>query len=475
MTPFKSIRVSLTLWYAMALTVILLLFSALLYVTIRAQFFAETDHELLQVADSLVSPTFEPFRANPSSALDQVMEDFLGPRYAGKMVQLAKPDGTIQFRSRLLQDRSLPLGGMVVRAAQRGVTSYRTLGTFAAPVRYITVPVLANGKLMAIVQVGQQLDDASEVLRELLMIFGICIPLALLVVGGGGWFLAGRALSPMDAIARNAEKIDDQHLDTRLEVQNPDDEIGRLTNAFNRTLDRLEQSFTRTKRFSVDVSHELRTPLTILKGETEVGMKWAKEPDEFREILTNNLEEINRMTGIIEFLLEISRIEEGRHSLRFEEVSILEVLTELTDSLLPQAAARDLQLSLESGVDDVAISGDRQRLRQLFYQLVHNALQFTPAGGAITLSLRSEGEQAVVTVADTGAGIPKEDLPCIFDRFYRVDKSRNRAHGGSGLGLALVKTLVTAHGGSISVTSTLGLGSVFDVRFPLMSRLSEPV
>src|SRR5512138_792049 len=154
----------------MALTVILLLFSALLYVTIRAQFFAETDHELLQVADSLVSPTFEPFRSNPSSALDQVMEDFLGPRYVGKMVQLAKPDGTILFRSKLLQGKSLPLGSLQIRAAQRGVTSYQTSGIFGtAPLRFITVPVLVNGDLTSIVQIGQQLDAASELLRELLV------------------------------------------------------------------------------------------------------------------------------------------------------------------------------------------------------------------------------------------------------------------------------------------------------------------
>lgn len=466
----RSIRFALTLWYALALTVVLLLFSALLYLTIRAQFYSEVDRELLQVADSVASSTFEPFRANPSSALDQVLEDFLGTRYSGKLVQLAKADGTIQFRSRLLQGRSLPIGTSVIRTAQRGVMSYRTQGELASvPVRYITAPVMANGSLVAIVQVGQQLDAASEVLRELRVILVICIPLSLLVVGGGGWFLAGRALRPMDIIARNAEKIDDKHLDNRLEILNPNDEIGRLTAAFNRTLDRLQLAFTRTKRFSVDVSHELRTPLTILKGETEVGMKWAKEPDEFREILCNNLEEINRMTGIIEFLLEISRIEEGRHSLMFEAVHLGELLEELRDSLLPQAVARDLQLSLDE-MPAAQVRADRQRLRQLFHQLVHNAIQFTPAGGSVRLSLQIAGQQASAQIVDTGAGIPKEDIPFIFDRFYRVDKARNRAQGGSGLGLALVKTLVDAHGGSIAVASTLGLGSTFTVTLPLFNQ-----
>jgi len=468
LTFFKSIRFSLTLWYSLTLTAILVLFSVFLYVTIRAQFYAETDHELLQVADSLVSPTFEPFRATPSSALDQVLEDFLGPRYGGKMVQLAKADGTIQFRSRLLQGKSLPVGGLAIRAAHRGVPSYRTMGAMeTAPVRYVTVPVLANGQLVGIVQVGQQLEAASEILSELLIVFGISIPLALVAVGYGGWFLAGRALKPMDAIARSAEKIDDKNLDTRLGISNPDDEIGRLTSAFNRTLDRLQQAFTRTKRFSVDVSHELRTPLTILKGETEVGLKWAKEPDDFREILNNNLEEINRMSGIIEFLQEISRIEEGSHSLLCEPVDLDDILADVGSSLRPQAETRDLHLVIGQLLPDATIRGDRQRLRQLFYQLVHNAIQFTPAGGTITLSLERDGSQVMARVADTGAGIPKEDIPCIFDRFYRVDKARNRAHGGSGLGLALVKTLVDAHGGVITVDSALGLGSTFTVSFPM--------
>jgi heavy metal sensor kinase len=476
LTVFKSIRFSLTLWYSLTLTAILVLFSVFLYLTIRAQFYAETDHDLLQVADSLVSPTFEPFRANPSSALDQVLEDFLGPRYAGKMVQLARADGSIQFQSRSLQGKSLPVGGLTKRAAQRGVPRYRTLGTLeTTPVRYVTVPVLVDGTLFGIVQVGQQLDAASEILRELLLIFAISIPLALAAVGYGGWFLAGRALKPMDDIARSAEKIDDKNLDSRLNVTNPDDEIGRLTGAFNRTLDRLQMAFTRTKRFSVDVSHELRTPLTILKGETEVGLKWAKSPEDFREILNNNLEEINRMAGIIEFLQEISRIEEGGHCLLLEVVDLADVLAEVESALRPQAESRDLQISMDQSSPDTMIAGDRQRLRQLFYQLVHNAIQFTPAGGTITLSVAEEGAQVVAQVTDTGAGIPKEDIPCIFDRFYRVDKARNRSHGGSGLGLALVRTLVEAHGGSISVDSALGLGSTFRVTFPHTTQQDLPV
>lgn len=450
----------------MTLAGILVLYSVFLYVTIRTQFFAETDRELQQVADSLVSPTFEPFRANPSSALEQVMEDFLGPRYQGKMVQLSSPYGKVLFKSLLLKDASLPLGSSLLNAARKGKSEFSTSGILGtSPLRFLTVPLFERGNLVGIVQVGTQLSEEAEVLGDLKIIFAVSLPLSVLVLAYGGWFLAGRALRPVDIVTQSAEQIDDKHLDVRLQVTNPDDEIGRLTRAFNRTLDRIEQAFSRTKRFSVDVSHELRTPLTILKGETEVGLKWAKEPDDFREILNNNLEEINRMSGIIEFLLDISRIEEGRQRLLLEPVSLSPLLAEVFAAFKSQGEEKSLQMSADLTTEAV-VKGDEQRLRQLFTQLLHNAITFTPAGGAISLSLRTVDDSVIVDVSDTGIGIPPEDQPLIFDRFYRVDKSRNRAGGGSGLGLSLVKSLVEAQHGSISVVSEPGLGSTFTVFFP---------
>lgn len=456
---------TLTLWYSVTLAAILVLYSVFLYLTIRAQLYARTDQELLQIADSVASPTFDPFRENPSSALDQVLQDFLGERYTGKMVQLVSNEGKILFTSELLEGQTLPFDSSLLHSARRGVTEYDTTVTVdQKPVRFIMVPVLDHGKLVSIVQIGTHLGDEAEFLAGLRVILWVSIPLAVIILGGGGWFLAGRALKPVDDVAQSAELIDDRTLDARLVVVNPHDEIGRLTQAFNRTLDRLEAAFTRTKRFSVDVSHELRTPLTILKGETEVGLRWAKDPDEFREILVNNLEEINRMSGIIESLLDLARIEEGRQRLSVGPLDLSAVTGEVVSGMMAEAGEKGVTLSFEPAADAV-IEGDQQRIRQIVSHLVSNGVCFTPSGGSVTVSVETTPSSVHLNVVDAGIGIPPDDLPYIFDRFYRVDSSRNRSKGGSGLGLSLVKTLVDAHGAQIVVTSEPGMGSRFTVIF----------
>ncbi|GAB4293538.1 MAG: ATP-binding protein [Desulfuromonadia bacterium] len=466
MPLLRSIRVVLTLWYSVTLAAILVLYSVFLYLTIRAQLYAKTDQELLQIADSVASSTFDPFRDNPSSALDQVLKDFLGERYAGKMVQLVSNDGKILFTSELLEGATLPFDNSLLHSARRGVTEYDTTVTVdMKPIRFIMVPVLDHGKLVSIVQIGAPLGDEAEFLAGLRVILWLSIPLSIVALGGGGWFLAGRALKPVDDIAQSAELIDDRTLSARLVVVNPDDEIGRLTQAFNRTLDRLEAAFRRTKRFSVDVSHELRTPLTILKGETEVGLRWAKEPGEFREILENNLEEINRMSGIIESLLDLARIEEGRQRISLDPLELSSLVGEVFSRLMPDAVAKGVNLSFEPATD-AFIRGDQQRIGQIVTHLVTNGIRFTPSGGRVTLSVETTETSVHLNVMDTGIGIPPEDLPFIFDRFYRVDSSRNRSAGGSGLGLSLVKTLVDAHGAQVVVKSEPGMGSRFTVIFP---------
>ena len=298
------------------------------------------------------------------------------------------------------------------------------------------------------------------------MVICVSIPASLILFSCGGWFLAGRALKPVDLITRTAQQISAENLSQRLEVVNPNDEIGRLATTFNTTLARLEDSFIRTRQFSVDVSHELRTPLTILRGETEVGLKWTREPEEFRQILQSNLEEINRMSGIIEYMLDLSRAEAGVLSLDLQELDLKDLLAEQVQSVRLLAREKHVNLVFE-GNRSAFVKADEMRLRQVFRNLLDNAVQYTSAGGEVRLGVDVAGSRVKVSVLDTGIGIPAESLPKIFDRFYRVDKARNRAHGGSGLGLSLAKTFVEAHGGTIEVTSEPGKGSMFTVYLPL--------
>ncbi|SNB47580.1 cell wall metabolism sensor histidine kinase WalK [Geobacter sp. DSM 9736] len=463
---FRSIRFSLTFWYSVTLAVVLVVFSSFLYLIIREQFYHEADRELLTIAEAIASPTMEPFRNSAPSVIDQVLEDFLGPKISNKYVQIFDGTGDVYSRSRNLKDIRLPLTKSTLTEASQGNIVYETVTTPGLyPVRSISFPLFSDGRLSRIIYVGTSLAAETETLDKILLILFITIPTSLLLVGSGGWFLAGRALKPVDLITRSAQKITAENLNQRLEVVNPNDEIGRLAETFNRTLARLDHSFKRTRQFSSDVSHELRTPLTILRGETEVGLRWAKEPEDFRELLRSNLDEIKRMSEIIEYLLELSRIEAGELPLDIQEVDLEELLHEMIGSLEAEASVKGIGLDLiQSG--PVFVKGDRLRIKQVFINLLENGMKHTPSGGRVRIILSYAAESATVEFADSGPGIPEEDIPFIFERFYRVDKARNRSHGGLGLGLSIAKSLAEAQGGRIEVSSVLGKGSTFSVHFP---------
>lgn len=446
----------------------MLLFSSFVYVTIRADIYKETDRGLLSIAESLASPTMEPFRKAAPSVFDQVLEDFFGPKISDKYVQLLEPNGNVSAASKNLNNTRLPLSKKAQKKASAGSISQETVSVSGLPlIRMITMPVYSDRHLARIVQVGISLNEQYETLRKFEIIFAISIPLGILVLCGGGWFLAGRALKPVDDITRSAQRITAENLSQRLIVVNPNDEIGRLAETFNSTLSRLEDSFIRTKRFFADISHELRTPLTIIRGEAEVGIKWAKDPEEFREILNSTLDEVNRMSAIVESLLELSRAEEGGLHLEAHEIDIPQFMTGLTKELQQQSRIMEQNKKVViSHTTQVCILGDQRRLRQVFLNLLDNALKYTPDGGEVRIGISGGNGAAIMTVSDDGPGIPPEDIPHIFERFYRVDKSRNRGDGGSGLGLSLVKSLIEAHEGTVSVESTLGKGSVFTVTIP---------
>ena len=470
---FRSIRFSLTLRYSLSLAVILILFSTFLYLTISKQFYQEVDKELFAIAEALASPTLEPFRNSAPSVFDQVLEDFIGPRASGKFVQLFDNTGALTASSRNLQEFDIPLSKGALRNAGRGKIDSRTVTLPGhSPVRTITFPVLTDGGLSRIVQVSSPLEVISANLHHILLVQCISIPLAFLLFGSGGWFLAGLALKPVDVLTKSARKITAENLGHRLEVVNPGDEIGRLAETFNATLARLENAFKRTRQFSVDVSHELRTPLTILRGETELGLKLAKEPDEFRELLHSNLDEIKLMSKMIESLLFLSKAEEGGLYLDLQEIELGEFLQETMQQQLPGTQEGAVTVTFEGG-GPLYVRGDRVRLRQVITNLLDNGVKFNREGGSVRVLLASEGSQAKISIIDTGFGIPEEDLPFIFDRFYRVDKARNRNDGGSGLGLSLAKAFTAAHGGTLEAASVIGTGSTFTIKLPLVEPSQE--
>lgn len=315
--------------------------------------------------------------------------------------------------------------------------------------------------------VAYPISEINDVLANLFSIFIILIPVAVVVSVGGGWFLASRSFKPVDDIARTARIITAHNLDQRIPPTGVDDELGRLIATFNEMFSRLQLSFAQIQQFSSDASHELRTPLTIMRGEIELALRSRKNtPEQYREVLASSLEETMHMTAIIENLLTLAKADRGLAQPVQEDVWLRPIVQDLYEDGMMLAERKRITVTAGT-LDDALVLGDAVRLRQLFLNLIDNAIKYTPDGGAVEISLTRDQRFAKVRVKDSGVGIPAEELPKIFDRFYRVDKARTRELGGSGLGLSIAKWIVDIHGGTIVVESDMNAGSVFTVSLPL--------
>jgi heavy metal sensor kinase len=305
------------------------------------------------------------------------------------------------------------------------------------------------------------------ILRELATNFFWMIVVALIVGAGVGYLLVGAALAPIQHATSTALTITRTgRLDRRIPItSNREDEITTLISTFNEMLDRLQELFEKQRRFSGDISHELRTPLTTILGNISLLKRASSLPEAEKQEMLDEIEaEAQRMKRLIADLLLLAQ-EDADMVMRHEPVELDTLMLEVYRQIKRHADKVDIEIVHE---DQAVVLGDADRLRQLLVNLLNNAVQYTPAGGKIELSLDRRGDKAEITVRDTGQGIAPEDLPHIFDRFYRADKARSRTKGGSGLGLSIVRWVVDAHHGEIEVESTPGQGTTFRVRLPLL-------
>jgi two-component system heavy metal sensor histidine kinase CusS len=291
------------------------------------------------------------------------------------------------------------------------------------------------------------------------------VPIVLLLSGGLGYILARKALTPMERLRRSTKEITAERLDRRLPVINPHDELGRLTETFNAMIGRLERSFAEIRRFTADASHELRTPLTAIRTEVEVALAKPLNLAEHHQLLGSILEECSRLTRLTEQLLALAREDARAAHQALEPVDLAALVRDVAETMRPLAEAKELRLRVE--VNGVAwVSGNVARLREVFFNLLDNGIKYTPKGGEVEVRIVHSGPEAIVTVRDTGIGIPAEHVPHVFDRFYRVDKARSQAEGGTGLGLSIAQSTIVAHGGRIELTSTPGQGTTCTVGLP---------
>jgi heavy metal sensor kinase len=317
------------------------------------------------------------------------------------------------------------------------------------------------------VAIGKSLEHDDRTLHDFTLIFVGVIPGALLLGSLMGWFMAGRALTPVLSVAQTAQRISGSNLSLRIPTRQAGDELDYLILTFNRMIEGLEASFQQIKQFSTDVSHELRTPITGIRGQLEVALFTAKTTDQYREAMFNALQDIDRLSQIVRALLLLSQAESGQLALQKSRLNLCEIVKDLVEQFQIPAEAAGVRLTADIPADCYA-GIDRVQIERMITNLLSNALKFTPENGSVWVRLRSAEDHVEIIVEDTGRGIPTEYLPHIFDRFYRVPGS-GTAPGpeqGLGLGLSFVAWIVKAHDGKIDVESAPGKGTRFTITLP---------
>jgi heavy metal sensor kinase len=452
-----SIRWRLTLWNTLALAVLLLGFSLLVYGLMAHALYEQVDRSLLAASEQLRQD--ERLQSDPERRLSYWVAEFLEHQ---KLFCVVYDDhGQVLVKTPELAAASVPpapkQGSPVLRFDEQTlpvIGHQRTL-TVRLPLQRAELTVLHLAPLA----------DVDHELKELLVVLGTAVPVTLGLSGALGYLLARKALKPVEQLHRQAAQITAERLDRRLPVPNADDELGRLAQTINAMVARLERSFNEIRRFTADASHELRTPLTAIRAEAEVALGKALSLADHQNLLGSILEECERLTRLTDQLLDLAREDVSAPQQSPEPLDLDALLDGVVDTMRPLAEARGGTLRHERH-GALWIHGDETRLRHVFYNLLDNAIKYTPNGGVVEVRLERRDGRAIVVVRDTGIGIPAEHLPRVFDRFYRVDKARSRSQGGTGLGLSIAQSIVAAHGGQIEIASAPGQGTTCTVTLP---------
>lgn len=472
-----SLRIKLTIYYLAILSAVLLLFGISIYFYLSGSLLTTIDRalafqvekiELGMAAGAGVDVSDHPLMQNPEAQGDLLP---LAPH----VYQIINEQGKITDGEIATPKDHLPVDAGELMKLEVGKTVFKSVRLASGEsLRVATRHVKDyDGDGTYFIRLGQSLSALESARRRALLVLGIAIPLALLLGSFGGLLLANQALSPVDQITKAAEQIATGDLAERVPIPAQAsakmDELGRLAATFNHMISRLQAAFERQKQFTSDASHELRTPLAVMRGDMEIALRRERAPEEYQRVLASNLEEIVRLTRLIEDLLMLARADSGRVELRCEVVDLNKLCKQMVDYISPLAQQRDQTLTYESSNTSLCINADLQRIKQLLLNLLDNAIKYTEPLGSVKLSLKADHNLAVITVSDTGRGIPAEDLPHIFERFFRRSaKTSDRSAAGFGLGLSIVKWIVDSHGGQIETESQQGQGTTFIVKFPLL-------
>ena len=459
----KRIRTRLTLYYVGMLAGVL----ALYFAGVSVLLFWQASNILKRLAEEDLE-TVKGLLYHDDDGQVDLREDYHHhsnwKQVQERLLEILSPDGTILYRNERLGTRTIggpPFPGEGVNGYS-GRTAKMSDGT---PIILISRRYDLQGQTI-LIRVGYSQDLIWSELRDTLLILILASPL---ILGGAAYAVyatVGRALDPVSKMAHRAETINSERLNERLPVSSEEGELGHLAGVFNAMLSRIEQSFEQLKRFTADASHELRTPLAAIRSIGEVGLEDNAGPAEYRDTIGSMLEEVNRLTTIVESLLTLSRADAGQIDMQVSVFPLAALVRESAALLDVLIDDKQLTFTLE-GDESIGVEADRLYVRQAVVNILHNAVKFTPVGGSISARIRCDGRSRVeLSITDTGPGIPSEQSSRVFERFVRLDEARTRTDVGAGLGLSVARWAVQANNGEIGVTSVLGAGCRFWLRLP---------
>jgi heavy metal sensor kinase len=451
------IRVRLTAWYAGLLAAAILGLGAFLVLQLRADLRAELDRDLKAAAAQVARG----YSQEGAPEFLDTSETVLAGN--GGASQVLDTGGRVLLTYGEPAAARAMLSGDPLARALAGERSLRTVALEPGGQSYRVQALPMPGRHRVVV-VAESLSHIEQSVRTVLILMLLAGPAAIVIASLGGWWLARKALGPVDRMTSEAAKIGIERLHERVAVPQAQDEIGRLAVTLNAMLDRLEEGVREKHRLIADASHELRTPLAVMRAELDVSLRGDELSPAGRAVLESAREEVDTMSRTVNNLLTLAQVDEGRLELLTQRVRLRETLEAAAGPLRPLAAAKQLRLDVEGDSEEVL--ADPQRLQQVLTNFIENAIKFSRPGGELGVTTWHAGDEAGVTVTDQGPGIPAEDRAHVFDRFYRVDGTRGREVGGSGLGLAICREIAASHGGRVWVESEEGRGSAFSLALP---------
>jgi len=459
----RSIYFRLILWYSGLVIAVLLAFGTYTYKSVQSRLYQEMEltftHRAHQIANNILG------KGKSAQEIAEQIRSVYSPEVNNRFIRILRDDHSVLYISDdpkdgrfVATDLNIPAGAIPTRRIQSL--------PYSISIMIVAVQVESTGERF-IIEMGAPTDELETVLRGLRITLIYSLPVVLLIVSAGGYMLVRRSLKPVENIRATAEQITFGNLSNRLPVAATGDALEHLSVTLNQMLERLDNAYQQVSRFSADASHELRTPLTIMRGELEsIIQRESGLPETLRERIGSVLEETERLSHITESLFAISRLDAGEGKAKPVTVYLVDLVKMTTDQMLLMAEEKSIEISVEN-LRPVKVSGDAARLKQVVVNLLDNAIKYTPKGGRIRISITEAHHKAVLSIVDTGIGIPADALPHVFERFYRADKARSREQGGAGLGLSIVRSICQAHGGTVEIESVENKGTTCRVILPL--------